>query len=109
MKFHTFLLVISTILFLSCEKESNRTTVKSPLYYCCNFYEIEECDKEDRIKQIQCFFRKNDIRITQPEIIDEGSAVFCNFCCQCPNGEYLLFDIKNEDLEAVLELGISIE
>ena len=97
------------MLFFSCEQASDISNVKSPLYDCCNFYETEQCDKEDRIKQINCFFRQNDIAASELEIIREERQVICTHCCQCPNGEYLYFKVKNEDLATLEDLEIIIE
>jgi len=109
MKLYIFL--ISILLFcLACEKEMNTTEVISPLYLCCNFYDIWDCDEEegDQMTRIRCFFEKEDIEVYNLSIEDAGTEIVCVMCCKCPSNENLVLDVANEDLQSMLDLGFEV-
>lgn len=107
---------LATITFCICsivacdteqENEETITTVKRPVYLCCNPWdEIANQETNGKIKDIvQEFLETNQVTPLQIDSIQEGEQVECFVCCECPAGFAVYVDIEESDKEKALDLG----
>lgn len=81
-----------------------RTALKYELADCCNFYEGIDCENEEIAEAIDCFFKKEDIKAFDLFLDDGKREVICSHCCGCPTGQTLFLEVKNENVDRLIEL-----
>jgi|WetSurMetagenome_2_1015567.scaffolds.fasta_scaffold377423_1 hypothetical protein len=103
MRLKTFLIILSILLLVTCEKDLGvKTWTFCNETQCSNAWDdISAINTEDRVKK---YLENKDIRIFDIKIETYSYGPFCA-ACFCPSGRIIQVLVQESDLEKIQELG----